>query len=79
MPLRRLFLLSSLVLALAAGAAVAPAVGLLPAAAGAALAGLSLPCDIYASAGTPCAAGYLICQGDLAGSRATGCRRPRAG
>jgi non-reducing end alpha-L-arabinofuranosidase len=58
MPLRRLFLLSSLVLALAAGVAAAPAAGLLPAAAGATRAGSSLPCDIYASDGTPCVAVY---------------------
>jgi hypothetical protein len=58
MPLRRLFLLSSLVLALAASAAVAPAAGLLPAAASTAQAGSSLPCDIYASVGTPCVAAH---------------------
>jgi len=58
MPLRRLFLPSSLVLALAAGAAVAPTAGLLPAAASTAQAGSLLPCDIYASVGAPCVAAH---------------------
>ena len=58
MPLRRLFLLSSLVLAVAAGGAVALAAGLQPATASTIQAGSSLPCDIYASAGTPCVAAH---------------------
>jgi non-reducing end alpha-L-arabinofuranosidase len=58
MPLRRLFLLSGLVLALAAGAAVAPTADLLPAAASTAPAGSLLPCDIYASVGAPCVAAH---------------------
>jgi hypothetical protein len=56
--LRRLSLLSRLVLAVAAGTAVAQAAGLLSASAGTLQAASSLPCDIYASAGTPCVAAH---------------------
>jgi hypothetical protein len=58
MPLRRLMLRSTLVLAVAAGAAVALAGGLLSATVGTAQAASSLPCDIYAAAGTPCVAAH---------------------
>lgn len=58
MPLRRLFLLSRLMLAVAVGAAVALAAGLVSVSAGTAQAGSRLPCDIYASVGTPCVAAH---------------------
>jgi non-reducing end alpha-L-arabinofuranosidase len=58
MPLRRLFLLSRLMLAVAVGAAVALAAGLVSVSAGTVQAGSRLPCDIYASAGTPCVAAH---------------------